>query len=58
MRRYARELNFTIPAEEEAEVWRLFQEQTPEMRLDMLECYDRAGMGDSYVKEEAVCRLP
>ncbi len=57
MRRYGVELGFVIPAEEEAEIWRVFDCQSPEMRRGMLERLERAGSGGSGVHEEASRRL-
>ena len=54
MRRYAVELGFTIPPDEEAEVWRVFDGQPEGMRAGMLERYRRAGTGGFGVLEEAM----
>lgn len=57
MRRYARELGYFIPPEEEAEVWRVFDSQPDDMKHGMLERFERAAMGGHGVMEEASCRL-
>lgn len=58
MRRYAAELGFAIPPEEEAEIWRVFSEQTQDMRARMIERFARTGSGGFRVAEEASCRFP
>lgn len=58
MRRYAGELGFAIPPEEEAEIWRVFEEQTPELRAGMIARYERSGSRGFGVAEEAACRFP
>lgn len=58
MRRYAAELGFESPVEEEAEVWRVFESQSIDVRAGMLERYERTGTGGFGVAEEAACRLP
>ena len=35
MRRYAEELSFSVPADEEAEVWRVFEAQDAELRAGL-----------------------
>lgn len=57
MRRYARELNYVLPEDEVAEVWRTFDGQPPEMQQGMLERFDRAAVSDASVREEALRRL-
>ena len=57
MRRYANELHYTVPASEEAEVWRVFEAQSDAMKRSMLERYDRLADGGYGVREEALCRL-
>lgn len=57
LRRYAAELDFHVPPEEEAEVWRVFDAQSPAMRLDMLDRFERSGRGGFGVREEARRRL-
>ncbi|MDC3956930.1 histidine phosphatase family protein [Polyangium jinanense] len=58
MRRYAAELGFEVPQAEEDEVWRVFQEQSPEMRTEMLRRFERTAIGGFNVVEEAACRFP
>lgn len=58
MRRYAAELGFGIPREEEAEIWRVFSEQPRDMRAGMLERFARTSTGGFRVAEEASCRFP
>ena len=57
VRRYAEELQFRVPPEEEAEVWRVFEAQPAEMQLGMLERFGRTAIGSYGVREEATCRL-
>jgi hypothetical protein len=57
MRRYAAELGYAISAEQEAVVWQVFDEQSPEMQQGMLERYDRAAQGGYGVRAEALRRL-
>lgn len=57
MRRYAREIGYSIPPEEEAEVWRVFDSQPDDMKHGMLERFERTAMGGQGVMEEASCRL-
>lgn len=54
MRRYAEELELTVPPEEEAQVWRIFASQPAEMRRGMVERYERTGRGGYGVAEEVV----
>ncbi len=56
-RRYAADLGYRIPPEEEAEVWRVFDSQTPEMQQGMLERLERTTICDHGVRQEALCRL-
>ncbi|MCA9640032.1 MAG: hypothetical protein KC492_05030, partial [Myxococcales bacterium] len=58
MRRYAQELNFSIPEAEEAEVWRVFDSQDPERRAELVERYRHTGKGGFGVLEEVACRHP
>ena len=58
MYRYATELNFEIPSEEVAYIWRVYDEQPPEERERMIERYRRTGEGGYNITEEAVCRSP
>jgi len=52
-RRYAAELGFQLPSAEEAEVWQLFNQRTPEGRQGMLERFKRVSRGGFSVLEEA-----
>lgn len=57
MRRYSEELGFTVPSGEEAEVWRVFEEQPEEMRAGMVDRYRRTGTGGFGVDEDLANRL-
>lgn len=57
LRRYAEELGFAPPPEEEAEVWRVFDTQPREMQHGMLARLDLSAVGGYGVREEAVRRL-
>lgn len=57
MRRYAEELAYRIPAEEESEVWTVFHAQPLEMREGLLDRLRRLGNDDRGVGQEAQCRL-
>jgi len=56
-RRYADELNYRVPPEEEAEVWKVFESQPDDMRLGMFERFERTALGGYGVAEEVRCRL-
>ena len=58
MRRYAVELSFSVPADEEAEVWRVFEAQDAELRAGLIERYRRTGAGGFGIMEEVACRFP
>lgn len=58
LRRYARELGFVVPPEEEAEVWRIYEAQPSARRAEMVDCYRRVAVGGLGVLEEIACRLP
>lgn len=58
MRRYAEELSFSVPAEEEAEVWRVFEAQDTDLRAGLIERYLRTGVGGFGIMEEVACRVP
>lgn len=58
MRRYAEELSFSVPADEEAEVWRVFEAQDAELRAGLIERYQRTGAGGFGIMEEVACRFP
>ncbi|TVT60776.1 MAG: histidine phosphatase family protein [Azoarcus sp. PHD] len=57
MRRYAVELGFSVPREEEAEVWRVFEAQDAELRAALIERYRRTGAGGFGIMEEVACRF-
>ncbi len=52
-RRYAEELEYTVPAAEEAEIWRVFDAQDAAMQRGMLQRYDLAAAQGWGVLEEA-----
>jgi len=56
LRRYADELGFFVPDEEEAAVWKVFEAQPPEMQHGMLERFDRGTKVDLGVEQEALRR--
>lgn len=58
MRRYAEELGYAIPPEEEAEVWRVFAAQSAETRVGMKERFAGSTSGGFGVGEELACRFP
>lgn len=58
LRRYATELGFAVPPEEESAIWSVFDAQPHPMRAGMLERYARTGAGGFRVAEEAACRFP
>lgn len=58
MRRYGQELGYSVPAEEEEELWRLFAAQDREMRVGMKERFRRVAVGGFGVLEELLCRYP
>lgn len=53
MRRYADELGYTVPAEEEAEVWRVFESQPEDMKREILARYEHTAPGRYGVRAEA-----
>ncbi|MDI3491821.1 MAG: hypothetical protein PWP11_3098 [Thauera sp.] len=57
MRRYAVELGFSVPSEDEAEVWRVFEAQDAELRSVLIERYRRTGAGGFGIMEEIACRF-
>lgn len=57
MRRYADELKFVIPPEEESEVWRVFDNQSCDERIKMIKRYKQTIIDDYGVAEEAACRF-
>ncbi|MDE8344860.1 MAG: histidine phosphatase family protein [Acidocella sp.] len=52
MRRYAIELNFEIPPEEEAKIWQVFENQTAEIREAMVDRYLRTGTSVQGILDE------
>jgi len=56
MRRYAHELSFESPVEEEEEIWRLFSAQLPETRDGMMRRYALTGSNGFGVAAEAKAR--
>ncbi|WP_280553483.1 histidine phosphatase family protein [Halomonas sp. 25-S5] len=58
MRQYARELGFAVSPEEEAEVWRVFEDQAGDLRAEMVERFRRTSSGGYGVMEEVACRFP
>lgn len=56
MRRYAVELGFSVPAEEEAEIWRVFETQTAAERAAMVRRYRNTGSGAFGILDEAARR--
>lgn len=57
MRRYAVELGYVIPPEEEEEVWRVFDSQTNDEKRKMLKRFELTSIGDYGVSKEALCRF-
>ena len=57
VRRYAAELGFSVPSEEEAELWSAVEGAGPEVRQGMLERFQRTARHDRGVREEVACRL-
>ncbi len=57
MRRYACELGYSVPPEEEAEVWNLFEAQPESEKRAMIERFVRTARGGHGVQAEASCRL-
>ena len=57
MRRYADELNFESPREEEEEVWRVISQQPAEIRSGLIDRYKRTGTGSYGVWAEISCRF-
>lgn len=57
MYRYAEELGFAVPAEEEAYAWAIFTAQTPSERRAMLRRYQRVSHGVDTIlaRAEALC---
>lgn len=57
MRRYALELDFSVPHDEESEIWRVFEAQDAELRAGLIDRYRRTGAGGFGVLEEVACRF-
>lgn len=57
IRRYALELDFSVPHEEEAEIWRVFEAQDAKLRFELIERYRRTGLGGFGVMEEVASRF-
>ncbi len=57
MRRYATELGYVIPPQEEGEIWQVFDSQSEDMQSGMLERFKRMTSGGQGVLEEVLCRL-
>ena len=57
MRRYACELGYSIPPEEETEIWRVFDSQTKDMKQGMMERFERTSIGGHGVREEVSHRF-
>ena len=53
MRRYAMELNYFVPSEEEAEVWQIFDSKSGDIQANMLENLRITGTGGFGVLDEA-----
>lgn len=53
-RRYASELGFVLPPDEETEIWRVFAAQSADMRSGMLERLALSCPNETQVKEEAL----
>jgi len=52
-RRYAAELGYNLPAEDEAEVWRVFDAQPAEMQQGMLDRFVRSELASDDIRREA-----
>lgn len=57
MHRYAHELGFSVPPEDEAEIWRHFDCQDADLRAGMIERFQRTSSGDFGVMDEVECRV-
>lgn len=57
-RRYAAELGFELLPEEEEAVWRVFEDQPPELRAELLRRYERLSHDPEPILKEASCRFP
>lgn len=56
MRRYAAELEYYVPADEEEEVWRVFGEQGQDERAAMVRRYMSTGRETARVRGEVACK--
>lgn len=56
MRRYAKELGFSVSSEGEAAIWELFFSQPPDVRAGMLARFEKSCVGGYGVAEEVVVR--
>lgn len=52
MRRYARELGFSVPPEEEAEVWRVFNAQDSQLRTGLIDRYRLTSLDGCQILKE------
>lgn len=57
LRRYAGELQYSVPPTEEAAIWRVFEAQSDRMKRRMLGNFDGVTEGGYGVHEEALCRF-
>ena len=57
LRRYRDELGFVLDPAQEAEIWKVFDSQTSDIQVGMLERLARGSQADLGVREEALCRL-
>ncbi len=57
LRRYAAELDFRVPPEEEAALWAVWEQATAEERERLLDRFERTARHDQGVGEEVACRL-
>lgn len=52
MRRYAKELGFSVSSDGEASIWKMFYSQPPSVREEMLTRFKTNGMGEYGVEED------
>lgn len=57
MRRYAGELGYDAPAEEQERLWQIYEAQPPEIRVGMRERFYAVAKHDQGVAEELACRF-
>jgi len=57
LRRYGEELGYRVPAEEESEIWRIFDDADEARRRGMLDRFDRTARRDQGVEHEVARRL-